>query len=519
MPNKTEPASSLPVTGFTAQTLTRKALSGAGWSASSTGIRQALSFASVAILAPLLGPEAYGLLGMATLLTNFLSQFRDLGTTSAVIQRPFVSDRLLSSLFWVNCGLGAGLCLISLAASVAVAAFFHEPKLAPIVQALAASFCLSSCGTMHYALLSREMAFDKIAIVDLCSAVAGYCVSIPAALAGHGVWSLVFGNLTSAATSTALYWTMCRWRPSWQFDRAEVRSVTRFSLNLSGFGILNYFSRNADNLIVGKYLGSVQLGYYQMAYNLMLYPIQNISSVLSQVLFPAFSKIQDDNERFRSAYIRASMLTALLTFPVMAGMGMVADPLIRVVLGGKWLPVILLLQIFAPVGLLQSIQTNTGQIYVAKGRTDRMFYWGLYSSAVFVISFLIGVRWGAVGVAASYFIAYFAFITYPCFAIAFSLIGLNVGTYLRHLWPQFAVTAVMALVCGLWLRTLDSFSVPNAWARLSTTVSLGCGVYVVLLLRRRPIVILHLEEVLGQCPPRLRDRILPILRVFSRHWR
>ncbi len=151
----------------------------------------------------------------------------------------------------------------------------------------------------------------------------------------------------------------------------------QFSLNLSGFGIVNYASRNADNLIIGRVLGSIQLGYYQMAYNLMLAPIQNISSVISQVAYPAFSRIQDDNERFRSAYVRSCALIALVTFPVMAGLAVIADPLVRVILGSKWIGAIRIFEILAPVGLLQSVQTTVGQIYTAKARTDWMFRWGL----------------------------------------------------------------------------------------------------------------------------------------------
>ena len=165
------------------------------------------------------------------------------------------------------------------------------------------------------------------------------------------------------------------------FDTNEIRSVSRFSLNLSGFGVINYFARNADNdIIVGRSLGQVSSSsYYQMAYTLMLYPIQNISSMISQVLLPAFSAIQSDDERLRSAYVRSCMLIGLVTFPLMAGLAVVADPFVRVVLGTKWIPAIRVFQILAPVGLIQSIQTTGGSIFVAKGRS------GTPSLGVFIL--------------------------------------------------------------------------------------------------------------------------------------
>jgi len=130
------------------------------------------------------------------------------------------------------------------------------------------------------------------------------------------VWILVYANLANATVLALLTFAFSRWRPSLAFDVAEVRAVAKFSLNFSAFGLINYFGRNADNLIVGKVFGSAQLGFYQLAYNLILYPIQNISSIIAQVLSPSLSKLQDDNERFRSAYLRTCMLLALSTFPI-----------------------------------------------------------------------------------------------------------------------------------------------------------------------------------------------------------
>ena len=499
------------------KTLSQEALAGTGWSALSTVVRQALSFGSVALLARLLGPSAYGLIGMATILTAFLSVFRDLGTMSAVIQRPTLSARLLSSLFWVNCGIGAALSLIAIAVSVPAAAFFHEPQLGGIIRTLAATFLLTSAGMMPYALLSRHMAFKKLAIADLVSTATGYAVAIPAALWGYGVWSLVFSNITTAAVASGMYWMFSNWRPSWEFDRGEVSSVARFSLNLSGFSLVNYFSRNADNLIIGRVLGSVELGYYQMAYNLMMYPIQNLTQVLGQVLFPAFARIQNDDERFRSAYVRSSLLLALVTFPVVAGLGVVADPLIRTMLGPKWVPAILLFQILAPVGLVQSVLSSVGHIYTAKGRTDWMFRWGVYAGVIFVTAFLIGVRWGAVGVATAYGASFFLLIMYPCVAIPFSLIGLRVSDYFRQFVPQLAVTGVMVIACALWLRSLDLVLVTNAVVRLTTTVVLGIVVYTGTMLRLRPAVIGHLEDLMQQSENALLHRSLRLVRLLAKH--
>lgn len=457
--------------------LTHKAVAGASWSMLSTAARQVLSFGGVAILARLLGPGAYGLMGMAATITAFLQNFRDLGTGAAVIQQPEVSPRMLSSLFWVNILFGCLLSLTVIAAAVPAALFFRDGRVTPLLRVISVSFVITSAGVVHQAMLTRTMAFHRIAWADLGAAAAGYAVAIPCAFHGFGVWSLVAANITNSLTATLLYWTLCPWRPGWEFSLDALRSVRKFSLNLSAFGIVNFFSRNADNLIIGRVLGSVQLGYYQMAYNLMLYPIQNVSSVISQVLFPAFAKVQNDNERFRSAYTRSCLLIALITFPIMAGMGVVADPFLRALLGPKWIPAIAVFQILAPVGLIQTVLTTTGLIYTPKGRTDWLFRWGIYSCIVLVSSFLIGVRFGITGVAIAYGIAYFTLILYPGFAIPFRLIGLRWRDFARPFLPQLMVTLAMAAVCLLWLQALTASHVRNHWARLISSVLLGVIVY------------------------------------------
>jgi O-antigen/teichoic acid export membrane protein len=494
--------------------LAKKALSGAGWTSLATAGRQILSLACVGILAHLLGPEAYGLMAMTSIVMVFVLNFRDLGTASAVIQRSEISENLVSSLFWVNCGIGLLLSALVFLSARPMAAFFHEPRVIGLLEILSLSCPISSAGLVHNALLTRNMAFRGLAIADIASAVGGYLVAIPCAFAGFGVWSLVFASLANAIISTACYMFMSGWTPRLRFDFAEIRSIAHFSLNLSGFGLVNYFARNADNIVVGRYLGKVSLGVYQMAYTLMLYPLQNISSLIGQVLLSPFSRIKEDDERFRTAYIKSSMLTGLITFPVMLGMGVVADPLVRALLGSTWLPVIPLFQILAPVGLVQSVQTFVGLIYVAKGRTDWMLRWSLVSTTLLVICFLAGARFGVRGVAIAYDFTYFGLLMYPGFRIPFRLIGLSSKRFARALWPKAAISLVMAAVCAGWLLGIGRMQVSNAWFRLLSTSLLGVLVYIGLMAKIRPGVILCLEETIGNSGSVLARRCLRAIGFF-----
>ena len=503
-----------------APNLTQRAVSGTGWSAISTVGRQILSVASVATVARMLGPSAYGVMGMANLLIVFILNFRDLGTGNAIIQRSSISNRLLSSLFWVNFGLGLVLSLSVVAASPVAARFFKTPELVAILCVLSLSFWLTSCGVVHNALVLREMRFRSLAAADLSAGVVQYLVALSFAYHGFGVWSLVFANVANSLVATTGYWIASRWRPSRIFDGDEVRSIAKFSLNLSGFGLVNYFARNADNITVGKMLGRTQLGDYQMAYNLMLQPIQNISSVMSQATFPAFARIQDDDERFRNAYTKSSMLIGLITFPVIAGMGVVADPLIRAVLGVKWLGAIRVFQILAAVGMVQSVQTTVGQIYMAKAKTEWMFRWGVVQCVLFICAFLIGVRFGTTGVAASYCIAYLGIAMIPGFAIPFRAIGLKLSDYAKALLPQLLITVGMALACAGWLAMLGHFGVGSAWVQLLTTVPLGIVVYVSAMLIIWPPIMESLEQIVTLTQNKVLSRLfMPIaaLRRGKKH--
>ena len=409
---------------------------------------QAASFGGTLVLAHILTPKAYGVVGMARLATGFIDIFRDLGTAAAIIQREQLTEELLSTVFWANLLLGLASSAIVALIAPEIAYFFKEPTTKAITQVLALGFILSSFGSVHASLLARSMAFKTIAAAEGIAAVLGTAIAIPMALLGAGVWSLAIPPLVVTASSTIFFWLYKPWRPKLCFHWKELKSISSYSLNLSGFNTVNYFSRNADNAIVGRFLGAFELGFYQLAYNIMLYGVQNVTHVLGRVLFPAFAKLQNDNTRFRQAYTRAVPMIAVITFPAMAGLMAVAKPLVLALLGAKWLPVATLLTILAPVGLVQSVISTTGNIYYAKGRTDLLLRWGIFSTVVFVISFFSGLRWGINGVATGYLIASIL-LAYPVFSIPFRLIGLSMSDFLEPLWPIVGCSVTMAICVRL----------------------------------------------------------------------
>jgi PST family polysaccharide transporter len=249
-----------------------------------------------------------------------------------------------------------------------------------------------------------------------------------------------------------------------------------FGLNLSGFNTVNYFSRNADNLLIGKYLGAAPLAYYNFAYTLMLYPLQTITWNLGRVLFPAFAQMQDDPERFRRAYLRACTAIAFVTFPLMAGVTALAPEFIAVLLGPKWRPVAPVLRILAPVGMVQSIASTVGHIYMAMGKTAVMFRWSLLFTGLTLTGFVIGLHWGIGGVASAYAIVVLLTLA-PTLWIPFRLIHLRIADLWIALWPITRATAAMAIATVALRRlVLGSAHLPAALA-LPAFASFGAGTY------------------------------------------
>lgn len=454
--------------------LKQAAASSVKWSSISQVGRQVMQFVNVAILARLLSPSDFGLVGMATIVIGFIDLFKDLGTSAAVIQRKNISDELVYSIFWVNIAFGLLGTVILFFGSPLAASFYQEPKVTPILKVLSLSFFLSGVSILQKAILERNLAFNTLAKIELSAIFSGSFVGIGSALLGFGVWSLVAQTLTVVAVTTVLLLAATRWKPKMIFHWSEVKEVSSYSLNLTGFNVFNYFVRNADYLIIGKFLGSQNLGYYTLAYRLMLYPLQNISHVISRVMFPVFSKIQDDDAKLRSVYLKVVSTIATITFPLMLGLWALTEPFILTVFGRQWQPVILLLMILAPVGMAQSLETTVGTIYQTKGRTDWMLRWSICEGTLLVITWMIGLQWGIVGVATAYVIAVFILL-YPNFSIPFRIIQLRIVDLGKVIWRPL-VASLLMLVVLLGLKFLLPTSLASGWV-LGISVPMGCLAY------------------------------------------
>ncbi len=427
------------------KTASRAAASGFIWSSLSQTVKMISQAIGLIILARLLPASDFGVVAMATTVTGFISLFRDFGTVATVIQRPVISPHLLDSVFFLNIAISLGLALGLIVLSPAAAWLFSEPRLSDVLWLFALALPIGAMSLVHQALLERSSDFRPLAIIESIAALFSLCAALVAASVGWGIYSLVTQTILSAIVTTVGLWWCSSWSPGRAARLYDMRELFGFSSNLVGFNVFNYFARNADNILIGRFLGATDLGVYTMAYRLMLWPVQNISGVVARALFPVFSRMQTDPERVGSVYLKITAAIILITAPLMLGLFVLREPFVETVLGAKWIPVANLLEYLAPVGLLQSLSTTIGILYLSKGRADLLFRWGVFGCTTIVLSFFLGVKWGLEGVVISYAVAT-TVLFIPSLVIPLRLVELTIGSLLVNLLPSVFAAVLMAVV-------------------------------------------------------------------------
>src|SRR6185295_6977055 len=242
----------------------------------SHGMKFAVSIGATAILARLLSPQDYGLIGMVAVATNFIVMFKDLGLATATVQKSEITSEQISTLFWVNLTLSVITMLVMVLLAPAISWFYGDPRLTMIAIVSALGFLIGGLTVQHEALLKRQMRFMALSTVALVAMIVGYIVGIAFAWYGFGFWSLVYSQLALLATDAILVWTICGWRPGLPRRNTGVRSMLGFGGNITAYGTVNYFSKNADNLLIGRFFGPQQLGLYNKAAQLVGLPTDQV---------------------------------------------------------------------------------------------------------------------------------------------------------------------------------------------------------------------------------------------------
>lgn len=481
------------------------------WSAVTSWGSQAIQLATSIVLARILAPDNFGLLAMAMIVTGFVDCVRNFGFIQVIIQRQEIGAVLLSSLF---CAILAISCLMAVGMASLSPVFswvYNDPRIGPIIVALSATFVISGLGIVPSSLLTRQMSFDRIAAVTGGKIFISSVVSILLALCGWEVWAMVWGSIAGVAVHTASLYLLCPWRPRLLFDWAEVRTVLPFAMNLTGSHIFNYVTQNADKFIIGVFLDATSLGFYAIAARLLKFSVMAVSNVLGRVLLPAYSRMQDDDARLKSAFLRVCSAIGLGICPMMLGLMAVAGPFVQVLLGSQWHPAVPLLRVLAPLAIVQAIEALARQLFVVKGRADLAFRWGVTAGTLCICSFFVGINWGILGVAISYLLTNAMLMIIGC-QIAFRLVdGLALRDLYKALMPYVYCSGIMAVLVTV-CQILLEWATIRPVVILPTCVALGLVSYASLIYWVRPLAL----DDLFRLVPKLRSSIFYRVRGGTR---
>lgn len=422
-------------------------ISNAKWVAVSQFVRILSQLANLFVLARLLPPSDYGLMAMATVVTNLALLLRDQGTSAALIQKEKLSDQTITTVFWFNIALGLLIATLILVFSPLIAAYFKEPALIGVLCALALVFPLASSATSHQALLERASEFKKLALIEVTASIVAMVVAIIAAVKGLGVYSLVLQAVLMTTLSSIFIWVNSQWRPKGRPSFNELKTILPFTSHMTGFQLIIYFSRNADSVVIGRLIGTASLGIYSMAYKVMLLPVQNITWAVSRALYPLMSRQQSTLNEMGKLYLQTVSFISLVTAPLMVGVFVLREPLVHVAFGHQWHQVANVLIWLAPIGYLQSVSSTIGAVFMAQGKTKLLMLITLFSTIVQVTAFILGAKWGVEGVAAAYLIASMVTVL-PAFLIATKLVKRNLLNLIQSIWHS----VVLALLMGLVVR-------------------------------------------------------------------
>ena len=357
-----------------------------------------LQFGSIAILARLLAPEAFGLIAMVTAVTNLGALFCDMGLSLATIQREEITEPQVSNLFWLNTLIGSVVALLVAVSSPLLVVFYGEQTLYGITLVLSVSFVVAAMSIQHQALLRRHMLLGRLACVDVVSQFLSISVGVFFAISMKTYWALVFMQLAQVLFRCCGLFIACPWRPMLFQRGVGTKDMFHFGLNVAGFNVLNYFTRNLDKMLIGRFVGAGTLGFYSRAYQLALFPIHKINGPVSAAVQPALSRLQDDPEAFRQYYRQALGVISAVGTPIVVYVFLMADEIILLLLGEGWGESALYLRWLMPAALCAVTNVATGWVYNSLGHVHRQFRWGVYASVFLCGAMLIGVQWGGVGV-------------------------------------------------------------------------------------------------------------------------
>lgn len=455
------------------RSLKTKTIHGVFWSLLERGGQQGIQLVISIILARVLLPAQFGLIAMLAIFMAIAQSFLDSGFGSALIQKKDATHVDTCSIFYFNILVGiiaAGLLCL---AAPWIAAFYEEPALTPLTRFLSLNLIIGSFALIQSTLLIKHIDFKTQLKVSIAATIGSGIIGITLAYRGFGVWSLAIQSVTSALFRTVLLWFFNKWRPSLVFSFAALKNMFAFGSKMLFSGLLDTVFRNIYLVVIGKLFTATDLGFYTRAKSCTRLSTENLTSSVSRVTFPVFSRIQDDNSRLKRGVQKALATLNFLNFPMMIGLLVTAKPLVLVLLTEKWLPCVPYLQLLCVMGLLYPLHVINLNVLTAKGRSDLFLRLEILKKILTVISIAITYRWGIMAMITGHI----CIVSVPAYYLNSYYTGRFIGYPLKEqildLFPYLGITVVM----GIGVYCLQLLPFPNNWSLLVSQVLAGIIIY------------------------------------------
>lgn len=458
----------------------------------SQGATQVLALVTSVIVARFLGPREVGLAAEALVFGSLAFVIVEGGFGSVLVQRPTLSPEDESTAFWTGIALGIALTLIGVGLSWPIAALYGEPEVQPLFALLSLAFLFTAPGIVPGALLMRTLRFRSLQLRTVVASAASGAVAITLAVSGFGAWAIIAQHLVMAGLSTVLVWMASTWRPRAVFSIASLKGMAGYTSRIFGVTTLSWGSLNLDNLLIGRFLGPSALGAYTIAFSIIVSPVNRIARPITQVFFPAFSR-RPEPAWVAGAWLRAVRMVAFVVVPISLCVMAVAPELVDVLFGARWKEAIPVIQILAPVGMIQALVVLNEAILESQGNARALFRFTAVLSIATVAAFAAGLPWGIEGVATAYLLV--NLVMQPAFVwLTTRAVGLTLREWFRSiagvLQAGTGMLAIVLLSAELLLETGLGVG-----PRLAALLAISALAYVPLIAWRAPEVTSELREL------------------------
>jgi O-antigen/teichoic acid export membrane protein len=438
------------------------------------GVNFLIRVGSLMILARLLDPKDFGLVGMVTAVIGVFGIFKDAGLSMVTIQRPTISNEEVSTLFWLNILVGCLLGAISLGMAPIMVGFYGEPALFWVTAALGTGFVFNAAGVQHAALLQRDLRFRTLSVVEILSQSASAILGIVMALGGYGYWALVGMTATNPIVFSACLWFTTGWVPGKPHRGVGIGSMVRFGGTTVLNGLVTYISSNLEKILVARFWGAEALGIYGKAFQLISIPSENLNGATGGVLFAGLSRLQGDTDRFKRYFLKSYSLILSLTLPSTLACALFADDIIYVILGPKWEDAVLIFRLLAPTILVVALINPMYWLMISLGMAGRSLRIALALAPLLIAATIVGLPYGPSGVAFAYSTTMLLWVV-PCLTSSVHGTMISLQDLLRALGRPLISAVTAAAVAYMAQSFYWTYMASAPFTRLL----LGCVILVV----------------------------------------